>query len=96
MLKKTLSALTVMAALGASALLPATASAQDRDHDRDRQLQERRIYDRTHRDYHNWNGDEDRMYREYLNDHHRRYVEFSRMNKKQQRAYWQWRHAHER
>jgi hypothetical protein len=92
MLKKTFSALTVIAALGASALLPATASAQDRDHDR--QQHERRMYDRTHRDYHNWNGDEDRVYREYLESHHRRYVQFSRMNKKQQRAYWQWRHDH--
>jgi hypothetical protein len=92
MLKKTFSALTVMAALGASALLPATASAQDRDHDR--QQRERRLYDRTHRDYHNWNGDEDRLYREYLTAHHRRYLAFSRMNQKQQRAYWQWRHDH--
>ena len=92
MLKKTFSALAVIGALGASALLPATASAQDRDHDR--QIQERRMYDRNHRDYHNWNRDEDRTYREYLKDHHRRYVDFSRTNKRQQRAYWQWRHDH--
>ena len=92
MLRKTFSALTVIAALGASALLPATASAQDRDHER--QVQERRMYDRTHRDYHNWNGDEDRVYREYLRERHRRYLAFSRMNGRQQRAYWQWRHEH--
>jgi hypothetical protein len=87
MFKRTFSALTIMAALGGSALLPVTAAAQDREHDR-------RLYDRTHRDYHNWNRDEDRVYREYLQAHHRRYLAFSRMNKKQQRAYWQWRHDH--
>jgi hypothetical protein len=91
MLKKTFSALTVVAALGATALLPATASAQIRDHDR---RQEHRLFDRTHRDYHRWDGDEDRLYREFLQTHHRRYRAFSRMNQRQQRAYWQWRHDH--
>src|SRR4051794_12066704 len=88
MLKKTLSALTVMAALGGTALLPATAQAQDRDR------HESRMYDRTHRDYHAWNGDEDRMYREWLGQHHHKYRAFSHLNKHQQRAYWQWRHDH--
>ena len=91
MLKKTFSALTIMAALGGSALLPATALAQDRDHHE----REQRMYDRTHKDYHAWNGDEDRMYRQYLSEHHRKYVVFSRTNKKQQQAYWQWRHDHD-
>ena len=86
MLKKTLSALTVMAALGGTALWPATAQAQDRDH------RETRMYDRSHRDYHAWNGDEDRLYREWLGQRHQKYREFSHLNKKQQRAYWQWRH----
>ena len=89
MLKHTFAAFTVMAALAGTALLPATASAQDRDH-------EQRIYDRAHKDYHNWNGDEDRMYREWLQEHHHKYRDFSHINKKQQRAYWQWRHDHQR
>lgn len=90
MLTKTLSAFTVMAALSAGAVLPATAAAQDRD----RRQTERRLYDRNHRDYHTWNGDEDRLYREYLQSHHRRFRAFARMNRSQQRAYWQWRHDH--
>jgi hypothetical protein len=90
MLMKTLSVFTVMAALAGSAVLPATASAQERDHQRN----ERRFYDRNHRDYHRWNGDEDRLYREYLESHHRRYRAFSRLSTSQQRAYWQWRHDH--
>jgi hypothetical protein len=92
MLTKTLSVFTVIAALSGSAVLPAAAAAQDRN--RDRRQSEPRFYDRNHRDYHNWNGDEDRLYREYLQAHHRRYRAFSRMDRNQQRAYWQWRHDH--
>jgi len=31
----------------------------------------------------------------YLNEHHQKYHEFSRLKKKQQNEYWQWRHDHE-
>jgi hypothetical protein len=92
MLRKTFSALTIVAALVGSALMPAAASAQDRDHDW--RHDDHRVYDRSHRDYHNWNGDEDRMYREYLETHHRHYLAYSHMNRKQQQAYWHWRHDH--
>jgi hypothetical protein len=85
MLKNTFSALTLMAALGGSVVLPAVAQAQG---------VQLRFYDRSHRDYHRWNSDEDRLYREYLNEHRRRYRAFSRMNRHQQREYWRWRHDH--
>jgi hypothetical protein len=85
MLKKAVSAFTLIAALGGSAVLPATVQAQG---------VELRFYDRSHRDYHRWNRDEDRLYREYLNEHHRRYRVFSRMDRRQQREYWRWRHEH--
>ena len=88
MLKKTLSAFTLVAALGGSVLLPATASAQPGV--------ELRFYDRSHRDYHRWDGDEDRRYRAYLAERHRRYLAFQRESRQRQRAYWQWRHEHER
>jgi hypothetical protein len=94
MMRKTLSSFALVAAFGVSALLPAAVSAQDRDHDRAQH--ERRVYDRTHRDYHNWSHDEDRVYREYMVQHHRRYRAFTRLSRQQQRAYWQWRHEHER
>ena len=85
MVRRTVFALTLVAALGAPALFPTAALAQPG-----------RIYDRSHRDYHQWNGDEDRLYRQYLADHHRRYRAFSRLNRKQQLEYWQWRHDHDR
>ena len=86
MLKKTFSALTLVAALGGSVLLPATASAQSGV--------ELRFYDRSHRDYHRWNGNEDRRYRAYLAERHRRYLAFERASRDRQRAYWRWRHDH--
>ena len=90
-MKRTVSAFTVIAALAGTAFLPANALAADKKH---KQKHEARMYDRAHRDYHNWNGDEDRLYRQYLDEHHRQYRVYSRMNQKQQREYWQWRHDH--
>ncbi len=100
MFEKTFTALTVMAALGGSALLPATALAKDHDKHKSHgralghEKQERRMYDRAHRDYHVWNNDEDRWFREFLTERHRPVIPFSRLNRKQQHAYWQWRHDH--
>jgi hypothetical protein len=58
-----------------------------------------RVYDRDHHDYHVWNSRENRSYRQYLIERHRRYVAYSRQRRLQQSAYWQWRHErleHER
>ena len=76
------------------------AAAQDRDdharqEDHARQQEEHRYYDSVHHDYHTWNGDEDRRYREFMEERHHRYRDFSRLNKKDQQAYWQWRHDHD-
>jgi hypothetical protein len=89
-MNRTFSALTIIAALAGTAFLPAEASAKDKH----KPKHDARVYDRAHRDYHNWNGDEDRLYRQYLEEHHRQYRVYSRMNQKQQREYWQWRHDH--
>jgi hypothetical protein len=86
MFKKSISALTFAMALGGSVFVPAMASAQG---------VELKFYDKSHKDYHNWNTDEDRYYRQYLNEHHRKYTAFSHNNKSQQQAYWSWRHEHE-
>ncbi len=53
-----------------------------------------RVYDRDHRDYHNWDNREDRAYRSYLGEQHREYREYNRQNHKEQRNYWKWRHNH--
>jgi hypothetical protein len=53
-----------------------------------------RVYDRDHRDYHNWDDNEDRSYRVYLGERHREYHPFVEIRVKEQRAYWNWRHHH--
>jgi hypothetical protein len=53
-----------------------------------------RIYDTPRQDYHRWNRGEERFYRVYLGERHREYVDFRRLNQRDQEEYWEWRHAH--
>jgi hypothetical protein len=53
---------------------------------------ELRVYDREHRDYHQWNTDEDGRYRSYLQERHEPYREYRVIGRDHQRAYWKWRH----
>jgi len=55
-----------------------------------------RYYDADHRDYHRWDGDEDRAYRAYWGEAHPRepYREYGRLDGGEQRNYWNWRHGH--
>jgi hypothetical protein len=53
-----------------------------------------RVYDRDHRDYHNWDDREDHAYRRYLTENRRGYVEYNTQNEREQRNYWKWRHKH--
>ena len=53
-----------------------------------------RVYDRNHRDYHNWDDHEDRTYRQYLGEQHKTYREYDRQNNREQKHYWNWRHSH--
>ena len=53
-----------------------------------------RVYDRDHRDYHNWDDREDRAYRSYLTEQRETYREYNRQNHRMQKHYWKWRHNH--
>ena len=86
-MRKTLSAFALIAAFAAPVLVSSTVYAQPKI--------DVRIYDRGHKDYHTWNNDEDRTYREYLTQQHRKYRAFTRQSKKQQAEYWRWRHDHD-
>jgi hypothetical protein len=88
MFRRTLSAFILTAAIGGSALLPATAVADEGG----RPAITVRIYDRDHRDYHRWDRRENARYRAYLAARHRRFVAFRRANRQRQIAYWRWRH----
>ena len=89
MLRRTLSAFALMAAIGGSALLPASAAAAER-----RPVVTVRFFDGDHRDYHRWDRQENARYRAYLRERHRRYVAFRRASRQRQIAYWRWRHEY--
>ena len=53
-----------------------------------------RVYDRQHKDYHNWDDNENRAWGQYLSDNHRNSHEFSKSSKREQGKYWNYRHTH--
>jgi hypothetical protein len=77
--------------MGTALLAPVAVRADDRD---DRNRNEKRYYDRSHKDYHVWNSDEDRAYRRYLQENHREYREWPKARRRDQDDYWKWRHDH--
>jgi hypothetical protein len=52
-----------------------------------------KVYDKSHKDYHNWNDNEDRAYTQFRGPHKSYNVTFSKTTPKQQTTYWNWRHA---
>jgi hypothetical protein len=53
-----------------------------------------RVYDREHKDYHNWDDNENRAWGRFIAETHRKDHEFSKANKREQAEYWNWRHSH--
>jgi hypothetical protein len=53
-----------------------------------------RVYDRNHKDYHNWDDHEQSAWGVYLTENHRKPHEYKAANRKEQSSYWNWRHAH--
>jgi hypothetical protein len=86
-LNRYIRSLFLAAALIAPAAIVAGAGAQEH-------TVQIRVYDRDHRDYHNWDDREDHAYRGYLVEQHRSYREFHKQHHKVQRHYWNWRHSH--
>lgn len=83
-------------ALTAALVIPGALVAQDRDHQRPNdQQQVRRYQDRAHNDSHEWNDTEDQRYRQYLQEHHKKYHNFSSARKSEQNNYWNWVHSHD-
>jgi hypothetical protein len=84
---RTIGSLLLAAAIAAPALVVAEAKAQEAS-------VQVRVYDRDHRDYHNWDDREDHAYRGYLVAQHRTYRAYDRQHNRVQRHYWNWRHSH--
>jgi hypothetical protein len=81
--------------LGSTLILPAipisSAAAASRvdDHDKNH-----RYYDKSYKDWHEWNERENRAYRHWLSDRHENYRDFAKLRSREQRDYWRWRHDH--
>ena len=90
-----LSSLLLTAVFAAPLAMMAAARPQD---DKDRKEENRqgenhkRYYDKHHKDYHTWDGNEDRQYQRYQTERHEK-RSFSQLNNRQQAAYWSWRHS---
>ena len=52
-----------------------------------------RVYDSPRPDYYRWDGGEERYYRSYLAERRRAYIEFRRLNWRDQQRYWEWRRS---
>ncbi len=51
-------------------------------------------HDKQHNDDHQWSKHEDKAYRAWGKENHRKYTAFARLNDGDQQAYWGWRHEH--
>jgi hypothetical protein len=87
-----LSSLIVTAALLAPGLGQAVAAAQVRAAVNVGPVTVR-VYDRSHKDYHVWDDQEDQTYRRYLSDNHQTYRPIAKLSNKKQTAYWNTRHT---
>lgn len=86
-----LSTLFLTAALAAPVALMATANPQDDKSHEEKRDNNKRYYDKGHKDYHTWDNNEDRAYLRYQTDHHEKRT-FIQLSAGQQTAYWTWRH----
>lgn len=53
-----------------------------------------RVYDRDHKDYHNWDDHENHAWGVYLTNNHRENHEYAKAKRREQSRYWKWRHEH--
>jgi len=54
----------------------------------------RSYHDKQNNDDHAWNSQEDKAYRIYVKQNHRKYSDFSKLKEEDQQNYWSWRHEH--
>ena len=80
-------ALLSAALMAPVAMMPTALRAQDHK-------DARTYHDKQNNDDHAWNGQEDKAYRIYAKQNHRKYTEFSKLKEGDQQNYWTWRHEH--
>jgi hypothetical protein len=53
-----------------------------------------RYHDNDHNDDHEWNKQEDKAYRMWAKENHRKYNAFTKLKDDDRQSYWRWRHDH--
>lgn len=56
--------------------------------------QDRTYHDADRNEDHVWNKNEDKSYRMWEKENHRKHVDFAKLKAEDQKAYWAWRHDH--
>ena len=79
-------------ALAAPATIVAAPLPQEVKARVDVQTSQKRVYDLEHKDYHNWDSNEDQQWKQYQSTEHLKSRDYSKASKKQQGDYWNWRH----
>jgi len=81
---RAIAAIILTAALAAPVTMLAAPAPQDG---------QAQVYDTGHRQYHNWDNNENRAWGVYLSETHRIPLEYSRASRSEQEQYWNWRYA---
>lgn len=94
-----ITSLLLAAALATPAATIASRGLQDDRDSRNSQdsqdnKHEKRVYDPVHKDYHNWDDNENQAWNRYLSENHKKAHDFSKASKREQSQYWTWRHQH--
>src|SRR5271154_6820404 len=55
---------------------------------------DRSYHDKGHNDDHAWNAHEDKAYRIWVKENHRKYTDFAKLREEDRESYWAWRHEH--
>ena len=79
------SALLCAALMAPVAMVPALQAQDKNSHS---------YHDKDHNDDHRWNTNEDKAYRVYVKENHRKYNSFDKLKDDEQQNYWRWRHEH--
>jgi len=85
--------------LGSALIIPAGVMAQaqqteEKSTTTTTTTESHRYYDSGDQTYHDWNANEDKAYRMYLQERHKEYMEFPKTTTTEQTEYWRWRHDH--
>jgi hypothetical protein len=84
----------ILLVLPLSAALMVSTNLLAQDHDRDHDDHRHHVYDKNHKDYHDFDAHEEQAWRIYWQQRHHAYVDWDRATAAQQQAYWDWRHNH--